>query len=132
MAGDDAEIPLQQIEGEHVDNNIPVEPGAEERVAYRVRDADRYRLKASTFTGEEEVEQFIQEFGDVIEVTQWPPWAALLKLRLSMMDKAKPYGLGPGINSIFASLRARFGISAIDARAILGISVENASFHPRG
>jgi len=32
------------------------------------------------------------------------------------MDKAKPYGLGPDINSIFASLQARFGISAIDAR----------------
>jgi len=35
------------------------------------------------------------------------------------MDKAKPYGLGPDINSIFAFLRARFGISAIDARARL-------------
>jgi len=35
------------------------------------------------------------------------------------MDKAKPYGLGPDIDSIFVSLRARFGISAADARARL-------------
>lgn len=35
------------------------------------------------------------------------------------MDKAKPYGLGPDIDSIFASLQTCFGISAIDARARL-------------
>jgi len=80
---------------------------------------DRYRLKAPTFTGEEAVEQFIQEFHDVMEVTQWPPRVALLKLRMALMDKAKPYGVGPDIDGILASLRARFGISAIDARARL-------------
>jgi len=51
-----------------------------------------------------------------MEVTQWPPRAALLKLRMSLMDKAKSYGLEPDINIIFAFLRARFGISAIDAQ----------------
>jgi len=35
------------------------------------------------------------------------------------MNKAKPYGLGPDIDNIFALLRACFGISAIDARARL-------------
>jgi len=80
---------------------------------------DRYWLKAPTFTGEEEVEQFIQEFNDVMEVTQWPPRVALLKLRMLLMDKAKPYGLGPDINSTFASLWAHFGIPAINARAWL-------------
>jgi len=35
------------------------------------------------------------------------------------MDKAKPYGSGSDIDSIFASLRACFGISAIDARTHL-------------
>jgi len=91
----------------------------EERRAPRELNEDRYRLKAPTFTVEEEVEQFIQEFSDVMEVTQWPPWVALLKLRMSLMDKAKPYGLGPDIDSIFAFLRARFGISAVNARARL-------------
>ena len=80
---------------------------------------DRYRLEAPTFTGEEEVEQFIQEFQEVLEIAQWPPRVALLKLRMALRDKAKPYGTGPDIDGIFASLRARFGISAIDARARL-------------
>jgi len=38
---------------------------------------------------------------------------------MALMDKAKPYGVGPDINGIFASVRARFGISAIDAWARL-------------
>jgi len=54
-----------------------------------------------------------------MEIAQWPPRVALLKLRMALRDKAKPYGTGPDIDGIFASLRARFGISAIDARAHL-------------
>jgi len=80
---------------------------------------ERYWLKAPTFTGEEAVEQFIQEFQNVMEVAQWPPRVALLKLRMALMDKAKPYRVGPDIDGIFASLRARLGISAIDAQARL-------------
>ena len=38
---------------------------------------------------------------------------------MALRDKAKPYGTGPDIDGIFASVRARFGISAIDARARL-------------
>jgi len=80
---------------------------------------DRYQLEAPTFTGEEEVEQFIQEFQEVIEIAQWPPRVALLKLKMRLSDMAKPYGTGPDIDESFASLRTRFGISAIDARARL-------------
>jgi len=54
-----------------------------------------------------------------LEIAQWPPRVALLKLRMTLRDKAKPYGTGPDVDGIFASLRARFGISAIDARARL-------------
>jgi len=116
MATDNVGLPPQLAEGER-DNNVPMNPVIEKRRAPRELIEDRYRLKAPTFTGKEEVEQFIQEFSDVMEVTQWPPWVALLKLRMSLMDKAKPYGLGPDIDNIFASLRAR--ISAVDARAWL-------------
>jgi len=51
-----------------------------------------------------------------MEVAQWPPRVALLKFRMALMDKAKPYEAGPDINGVFASPRARFGISTIDAR----------------
>jgi len=39
---------------------------------------------------------------------------ALLKLRLALTEKAEPYGMGTDIDGIFASLRARFGTSAMD------------------
>jgi len=120
MATEDTELPTPQTEGEGDDTVIPVHPVVLEDVRAPMElNEDRYRLKAPTFTSEEEVEQSIKEFYDVMEVTQWPPRAALLKLRMSLMDKAKPYGLGPDINSIFASLLARFGISASDTRAWL-------------
>jgi len=116
MAPANAELPTQQAEGEHDDNVVPVNPEIKERRAPRELNEDIYQLKAPTFMGEK-VEQFIQEFNDVMEVAQWPPRVALLKLRMSLIDKAKLYGLGPDINSILASLPARFGISAIDAWA---------------
>jgi len=121
MATDNADLPPQQTEGEHEDNVAPINfvIEVEETRAPKDLNKDRYRLKAPTFTGEEEVEQFMQEFSDLMEVTQRPLQVPLLKLRMSLMDKAKPYGLGSDINSIFASLQARFGIFAVDARARL-------------
>jgi len=126
MAGNDTETlptvegperPPQPVEGEPDDDIVLIKLLPEEREAHRERPSDRYRLKVRTFTGSEDVEQFIQMFSDVIDVTQWPPRVALLKLRMSLMEKGKPYGLGPDINSIFTALRARFGISAVDACA---------------
>jgi len=119
MAEDDFGFQPRLIEGERYHNILMENPVAEGIGAYRELAADRYRLKAPTFAGNEDVEQFIMEFSDVMEITQWPPRVALLQLRMSLMDKAKPYGLGPNIDSIFAWLQAYFGISAVDARAWL-------------
>jgi len=41
-------------------------------------EAYRYRLKAPTFAGQEDVEQFIQEFSDLVGITQGPPRVALI------------------------------------------------------
>jgi len=115
MAKEGTEIPIPLNEGEEDDVAIPIEPVVLEEVrAPRELNEDRYRLKAPIFSGDEAVEQFIQEFQDVMEVAQWPPRVALLKLQMALTDKAKPYGVGPDIDGIFTSLRARFGISAID------------------
>jgi len=120
MAEEGTELPMLLIEGEEVNVAIPIEPVVREeaRVPRKLHE-DRYWLKALTFSGEELVEKFVQEFQDVMEVAQWPPRVALLKLRMALSDKAKPYRVGPSIDGIFASLRARFGISAVDARAHL-------------
>jgi len=55
----------------------------------------------------------------VAEVTQWPPRVVLLKLRMSLAEKAKPYGLGSDVGGIFAALRTRFSFSPIDAQVRL-------------
>jgi len=93
MATHNVGISRQPVEGKRDNNVVLMDPVIEERRAPRKVSADRYRLKAPTFTGKE-VEQLIQEFSDVMEVTQWPPRVALLKLRMSLMDRAKPCELG--------------------------------------
>jgi len=114
--GTELPIPLNKSERDNV--AILIEPVVlEEARVRRELYEDRYRLKAPAFTGEEAVEQFIQEFQEVMEIAQWPPRVALLKLRMALRDKAKPYGTGHDIDRIFASLQARFGISTIDPRA---------------
>jgi len=92
---------------------------APERLFQPGEEAYKYRLEAPVFTGLEDVEQFIREFNEVVAITQWPPRVALIKLRMALTEQAKPYGLGSSVNGIFAALRARFGISSIDARARL-------------
>jgi len=82
-------------------------------------EANRYCLKAPIFMGREDVEQFIQEFSDVTDIALWPPRVALVQLRMALTEQAKPYVLGTSVEGIFAVLRARFGISAVDTRAHL-------------
>jgi len=77
MAENNVGLHPQQAKGERDNNVVPMDPAIEERGAQKELVADRYHLNAPTFTGEEEVEQFIREFGDVMEVTQWPPQGSL-------------------------------------------------------
>jgi len=78
-------LPIPLNRGERDNVAIPVEPVRVRRELYE----DKYRLEAPTFTGKEEVEKFIQEFQEVIEIAQWPPRVALPKLRMALRDKAK-------------------------------------------
>jgi len=79
-------------------------------------EARKYRLKVPTFAGIEDVEQFVSEFHETWDITQWPPRVALAKLRGALTGEAKPYGQRPSIDGIFVALRARFGITTLDAR----------------
>jgi len=108
-----AEETAQRIEDER---EIVIVP---ERLTQPVKEAYRYRLKAPVFTGLEDVEQFIKQFSEVIDITQWPPRVALIQLRMALPEQAKLYGLGTSVDGIFTALRARFGISVVDARARL-------------
>jgi len=114
------ELPILLNEGEEDNVVIPNNPVVLEKVRVpQELNEVRYQLKMPTFTGEEAVEHFIKDFQDVKEFAQCPLRVAMLKLRMALMDKAKPYGVGLDIDCIFASLRARFGIFAIDSRARL-------------
>jgi len=67
MAEEGTEIPIPLNEGEEDDVAIPIEPVVLENVRVpRELNEDRYRLKAPIFSGDEAVEQFIQEFQDVM------------------------------------------------------------------
>jgi len=108
-----ANRPAQRIEGELDIAVAPEAPVLQEEEVYR------YRLKAPVFTGLEDVERFIQEFSEVIDITQWPPRVALIQLRMALTEQAKPYGLGTSVDGIFAALRDRFGIFVVDAKTRL-------------
>jgi len=86
------------MEGER---NIVVNP---EELMQPGEEAYRHRLKAPVFTGLEDVEQFIQEFSEVIGITQWPPRVALIQLRMALTEQAKPYELGTSVGPTSASL----------------------------
>jgi len=69
---------------------------------------DKYHLRASIFSGEEDVEQFITEFSDVAAICRWPARVTLIQLQLCLTGLAKPYGLGQDVGNFFEVLRARF------------------------
>jgi len=115
MAEEDNKLPIPRDEEEGDDIVTPVDPAVWDMVRVVIGFEETiYRLKIPTFTGRESVEQFIQTFQDLRNFARWPPRMALLKLRTALTDKAKPYGGGNDTASIFASLRARFGIPAMN------------------
>jgi len=92
-----------------------VQPGRETR---------QYRLPTPTFTGVEDVEQFVSEFRETWDVAQWPPRVALAKLRGALTGEAKQYRHRRNAEEILAALRAHFGITAPDARSSLTIKFQ--------
>ena len=83
------------------------------------RQTHQYRLQTPTFTGVEDVEQFASEFRETRDVAQWPPRVALAKLRGALTGEAKQYGHRRNTEEILTALRARFGITAPEARSRL-------------
>jgi len=78
----------------------------------------RYHLQAPIFSGED-VKQFITEFSDVAAICRWQNRVTLIQLRLCLAGPAKPYGISQDVGDIFEALRARFGLTARDARVQL-------------
>jgi len=63
-------------------------PGGEPDNFIHREEMYRSKLNVPTFTGVGDVEQFIEEFHGTIDVTQWPPRVALIKLREALTEQA--------------------------------------------
>jgi len=60
-----------------------VEPAAmEDVIGSPALPIDRYHSRASTFSGKENVEQFITEFSDMAAICRWPARVTLIQLQL--------------------------------------------------
>jgi len=70
------------------------------------------------------VEQFIEDFNGVLNVTQWPLRVALVKLRKALTEQARLFGQGRSIAEIFTALRNRFGTFAQEARTNLQVLLQ--------
>lgn len=93
----------------HREQRHPPPPAPEERV----------RLKTPTFDGNEDVELFINQFNDVAQVCRWPPDIQLLQLREALKEGARTCGRGETVDSVFDSLRLRYGLTPREARVKL-------------
>jgi len=79
-----------------------VEPAAIESViGGPVLPMDRYHLRTPIFSGEEDVEQFSDEFSDLVAICRWPAWVTMIQLWLILMKSAIPYGIGQDVGEIF-------------------------------
>jgi hypothetical protein len=79
------------------------------------------RIPVPTFSGEGDVELFIEQFTTIALVSRWTEVVSILKLRHALRDKAQPCGQGGTTAEIYAELRLRFGMSSAEARSKLSV-----------
>jgi hypothetical protein len=85
----------------------------------RERPVHHDRFKAPHFDGNGEVDYFIQQFRDVAMANQWVEPAALLHLRQALKEGARDCGRAQSTLEVYATLRARYGLTEDEARGRL-------------
>ena len=86
----------------------------------------RHVFKSPKFSGKGDVEYFIRQFCDVADANDWGCGAARLHLRAALKDTATDCGQADSVDGIFTALRARFGMTASQARTrIISLKREN-------
>ena len=83
------------------------------------RNQPRNNFRPPTYRGDGDVELFIQHFQEVAGANGWNQVATLLHLRESLEDKAQGCSRAETSEGIFTALRARFGLTAREARGRL-------------
>jgi hypothetical protein len=89
-----------------------------ERLAHLSRPRDRF--KPSKYSGDTDIELFIEQFLDIAEANHWSGRETTLHLRSALEGPAAECGRGSDSEEIIEDLRARFGITAKLARTKLG------------
>lgn len=84
--------------------------------ALRARPVAEAAFKPPRFDGSSDVELFVEQFTAVQQANRWNAEAALLHLRSALEGSAREFGRGETLPQVFASLRARYGLSVRQAR----------------
>lgn len=77
------------------------------------------RFRSPTFDGSSDVNFFIRQFEEVAEANDWDRAAARIHLRAALTDTAAACGQAETVEGIINALRARFGMTAREAKAQL-------------
>ena len=78
--------------------------------------AGRPSFKPPSFSGEEDVELFVRQFGDVADANRWSDLEKTLHLRGQLSGDAYSCGQGESWQEIVEDLRARYGLTRAKAR----------------
>lgn len=73
-------------------------------------------VKMPSYDGKTDVEDFIQLFRHLSDLYQWHPQLELAKLKTALHGKAAECARINAVQGIFTALRARFGITAAEAK----------------
>lgn len=76
-------------------------------------------FKAPDFTGEGNVEDFIQQFEEVATANEWSKMATLLHIRTHLRDDARECGSHATLEEVLEALRAKYGLTVREARTRL-------------
>ena len=76
-------------------------------------------FKAPQYEATGDVDYFIRQFSEVATANNWAQAAGLIHLRAALRENARDCGKAETMAGVFAALRARFGMTAREARARL-------------
>ena len=77
----------------------------------RANTTHREVFKAPDFTGEGNVEDFIQQFEEVATANEWSKMATLLHIRTHLRDDARECGSHATLEEVLEALRAKYGLT---------------------
>ena len=85
----------------------------------RQQEPGRDRFKAPRYDGKTDVDLFLLQFEEVSRANEWGEGTATLHMREAIQEGAKECGRPQNLAGIIAALRARYGMTAREARAAL-------------